>query len=113
LEFLTLLVAQIPTTKLLLVLTFRSEFTPPWKLHSHITQLTLNRLGKKQVEAIIEKVTADKALSAEVIEQIRVKTDGVPLFVEELTKNVLEADGVGAQRAVPLKTIPATLQEAL
>ena len=96
LEFLSLLIEQIPTTKLLLVLTFRPEFTPPWKPRSHISQLVLNRLGKKQVEAMIEKVAAGKALSAEVIEQIRVKTDGVPLFVEELTKSVVESgDGSG------------------
>ena len=88
LEFLTLLIEQIPTTKLLLVLTFRPEFTPPWKPRSHISQLVLNRLGQKQVEAMIEKVAAGQGLSAEVIEQIRVKTDGVPLFVEELTKSV-------------------------
>ena len=62
LEFLTLLIEQIPTTKLLLVLTFRPEFTPPWKPRSHISQLVLNRLGKKQVEAMIEKVTAGKEL---------------------------------------------------
>ena len=91
LEFLSLLIEQIPTTKLLLVLTFRPEFTPPWKPRSHISQLVLNRLGQKQVEAMIEKVAAGKELSAEVIEQIRVKTDGVPLFVEELTKSVVES----------------------
>ena len=104
---------QIPTTKLLLVLTFRPEFTSPWRLRSHITQLTLNRLGQRHVEAMIEKVAEGKALSAEVIEQIRTKTDGVPLFVEELTKSVIESVGVGVQHAVPLQTIPATLQEAL
>ena len=60
LEFLSLLIEQIPTTKLLLVLTFRPEFTPPWKPRSHISQLVLNRLGKKQVEAMIEKVAAGK-----------------------------------------------------
>ena len=97
LEFLSLLVEQIPTTKLLLVLTFRPEFTPPWKPRSHISQLVLNRLGKKQVEAMIEKVAESKNLSADVIEQIRVKTDGVPLFVEELTKNVIESvESVGS-----------------
>jgi class 3 adenylate cyclase/predicted ATPase len=118
LEFLTLLIEQIPTTKLLLVLTFRPEFTPPWKPRSHISQLVLNRLGKRQVEAMIEKVTAGKELSAEVIEQIRLKTDGVPLFVEELTKSVIESvESVGAMespRQAPLQlAIPATLQEAL
>jgi predicted ATPase/class 3 adenylate cyclase len=112
-EFLSLLIDQIPTTKLLLVLTFRPEFTPSWKSHSHISQLVLNRLGEKQAEAMIEKVTAGAELSAEVIDQIRIKTDGVPLFVEELTKAVLEAGGAGARRAAPLQIIPATLQEAL
>jgi predicted ATPase len=73
----------------------------------------LNRLGTKQVEAMIEKVTIGKALSAAVIAQIRVKTDGVPLFVEELTKAVLEAEGEGARSTEPLQMIPATLQEAL
>ena len=114
LEFLTLLVEQIPTTKLLLVLTFRPEFISPWRLRSHISQLTLNRLGQRHVEAMIEKVAEGKALSVEVIEQIRTRTDGVPLFVEELTKSVIESvESVGAQPAVPLQTIPATLQEAL
>ena len=95
LEFFTLLIEQIPTTKLLLILTFRPEFTPPWKLRSHVTQLMLNRLGKTQVEAMIEKVVEGRSLSAEVIEQIRAKTDGVPLFVEELTKSVVETIGTG------------------
>ena len=114
LEFLTLLIEQLPMANLLLVLTFRPEFTPPWKLRSHISQLVLNRLGKRQVEVMIEKVAESKNLSAEVIEQIRMKTDGVPLFIEELTKSVIEsATGGGAQYTVPLQTIPATLQEAL
>jgi predicted ATPase len=112
LEFLSLLIEQIPTTKLLLVLTFRPEFAPPWRPRSHISPLVLNRLGKKQVEAMIEKVTAGKALAADVVEQIRLKTDGAPLFVEELTKSVIET--VGAKHVSPLQwAIPATLQEAL
>jgi class 3 adenylate cyclase len=112
LEFLSLLIDQIPTTKLLLVMTFRPEFTPPWRPRSHISQLVLNRLGQKQVEAMIEKVAASKSLSTEVIEQICVKTDGVPLFVEEVTKSIVET--VGAYGRTPLQlTIPATLQEAL
>ena len=120
LEFLSLLIEQIPTTKLLLVLTFRPEFTPPWKSRSHLAQLVLNRLGKKQVEVMIEKVAVDRALPAEVIEQIRVKTDGVPLFVEELTKSVVESvreQEVGnrdqKRKSVETFGIPTTLQEAL
>jgi class 3 adenylate cyclase/predicted ATPase len=112
LEFLSLLIEQIPTTHLLLVLTFRPEFTPPWKPRSHISQLVLNRLGKKQSEAMIVQSAAGSTLSAEVIEQIRLKTDGVPLFVEELTKSVVET--VGEQSRSPLQlAIPASLQEAL
>src|SRR4029077_9097532 len=75
LEFLTLLIDQIPTTKLLLVLTFRPEFTPPWKPRAHLTPIVLSRLGKHQVAAMIEQVAAGKPLPAEVLEQIRVKTD--------------------------------------
>jgi class 3 adenylate cyclase len=101
LEFLSLLIEQIPTTHLLLVLTFRPEFTPPWKPRSHISQLVLNRLGKKQSEAMIVQSAAGSTLSAEVIEQIRLKTDGVPLFVEELTKSVVET--VGEQSRSPLQ----------
>src|SRR5262249_4371835 len=75
LEFLSLLIEQMPTTKLLLVLTFRPELSPPWKPRSHISQLVLNRLGKRQVEVMIEKVADRQSLLAEVIEQIRIKTD--------------------------------------
>jgi class 3 adenylate cyclase/predicted ATPase len=121
LEILSLLIEQLATTKLLLVLTFRPEFIPPWKPRSHISHLVLNRLGQKQVEAMIEKVAADQDLPAEIIEQIRLKTDGVPLFVEELTKSVIESIGsVGSIESIgsPHPTlrqlaIPATLQEAL
>ena len=84
----------MPTTRLLAVLTFRPEFTPPWGSRSYLSQLTLSRLGRPQVEAMVEKVTGGKALPAEVVQQIVSKTDGVPLFVEELTKMVLES-GLG------------------
>jgi predicted ATPase len=89
LELLTLFLAQAPTTRLLAVLTFRPEFIPPWRSHSHIAQLTLNRLGRPQVEDMVEKVTGGKTLPSEVLQQIVTKTDGVPLFVEELTKMVI------------------------
>jgi class 3 adenylate cyclase len=75
LEVLGVLLDQIPTTRLLTVLTFRPEFIPPWRPHSHITQLTLNRLGRQQVEAMVEQVTNGKALPAEVLQQIMAKTD--------------------------------------
>jgi TOMM system kinase/cyclase fusion protein len=121
LEFLSLLLEQVPTTRLLLLLTFRPDFSPPWTMFSHLTQLTLSRLGRKQVEVMVEKVTGGKALPAEVIQQLITKTDGVPLFVEELTKAVLESiesigsvESVGAQgRASRQLGIPVTLQDAL
>ena len=113
LELLTLLLNQVPTTRLLAVLTYRPEFTPPWGAHSYLSQLTLSRLGRSQVEMMVEKVTGGKALPVEIIQQIVSKTDGVPLFVEELTKSVVES--VGAQHATPLFQlgIPSTLQDAL
>src|SRR6185503_2567131 len=90
LEVLTLFLDQVPTTRLLALLTFRPEFMPPWGNRSHLSQLTLSRLGRSQVEAMVEQVTGGKALPSEVVQQIVAKTDGVPLFVEELTKMVLE-----------------------
>jgi class 3 adenylate cyclase/predicted ATPase len=115
LEVLTLLLEQIPTVQILTVLTCRPGFRPPWRPYSHLTQLTLSRLGRQQVESMVEQVTGGKALPAEVLHQIVAKTDGVPLFVEELTKMVVESIGpVGShgQAAVTLG-IPSTLQDAL
>ena len=70
LEVLTLFLDQVPTTRLLALLTFRPEFTPPWGNRSHLSQLTLSRLGRPQVEAMVEQVTGGKALPAEVVQQI-------------------------------------------
>ena len=128
LEVLTLFLEQIPTTRMFAMLTFRPDFTPPWHPRSYLTQLTLSRLGRPQVEAMIAQVTGGKALPSEVLRQIVAKTDGVPLFVEELTKMVVETlrgqgtgNGeqeekvVGAQPPVSFSGlgIPATLQDAL
>src|SRR5712692_7021745 len=120
LEFLHLCLDQVPTARMLALLTFRPEFTPPWGTHAHVTQITLGRLGRESVEAMVEKVTGGKALPAEVLQQIVNRTDGVPLFVEELTKMVLEsglvreADGhyelIGP---LPPLAIPTTLQDSL
>ncbi|HJY84450.1 MAG TPA: adenylate/guanylate cyclase domain-containing protein, partial [Candidatus Binatia bacterium] len=112
LEVLNLVVDQAPTARLYVLLTFRPEFTSPWGNRSHLSQMTLNRLGRSQVEAMVEQVTSGKALPPEVVQQIVAKTDGVPLFVEELTKTVIEA--VGATGRPPLHLeIPATLHESL
>jgi TOMM system kinase/cyclase fusion protein len=120
LELLTFLLAQVPTTRLLVVLTYRPEFTPSWGSHSYLSQLTLSRLGQPQVEEMVEKVTGGKALPKEVVRQIASKTDGVPLFVEELTKMVVESDLVTEVHGhyelsgpLPPLAIPSTLQDSL
>src|SRR6202008_4363620 len=86
LEVLDLAVAQAPTASLSGLLTFRPEFTPLWGNRRHLRQITLSRLELGQVEAMVECGTGGKALPPEVMRQIVAKTDGVPLFVEELTK---------------------------
>ena len=120
LDFLTLFLEQIPTSRLLAVLTFRPDFTPPWRPHSHIAQLTLNRLGRQPIEAMVEKLTAGKPFPREVVQQIVAKTDGVPLFIEELTKMMVEsgllkeANGHYELTGVlPPLAIPSTLQDSL
>ena len=120
LELLDRLLSQVPTTRLLVLLTFRPEFVPPWGAHSYMSHLTLSRLGQPQVNAMVERVTGGKALPDEVIEQIATKTDGVPLFVEELTKMVIESDLVRVVNGhyeltgpLPPLAIPSTLQDSL
>ena len=120
LEFLTLLVDQGPTTRILTLLTCRPEFQPPWGLRTHLTPMALQRLHQSQVEAMIARVTGGKALPPAVLQQIVTKTDGVPLFVEELTKTVLESDVVRETEEhyeltgpLPPLAIPATLHDSL
>jgi predicted ATPase len=120
LDFLTLFLEQIPTSRLLAVLTFRPDFTPPWRPHSHIAQLTLNRLGRQPIESMVEKLTAGKPFPREVVQQIVAKTDGVPLFVEELTKMMVESgllreasDHYELTGVLPPLAIPSTLQDSL
>jgi TOMM system kinase/cyclase fusion protein len=113
LELLGLLLAQVPTTRVLVLLTARPEFTPPWSSRTHLTPLTLARLPRTQAAEMIEKVTGGKPLPAEVRQQIVNKTDGVPLFVEELTKAVLESVGAYGRAPLPSILIPATLHDSL
>ena len=91
LELLGLIINQASTARLLTVLTCRPEFHPPWGPRSHFSHLTLNRLTRSQVAEMAQRVAGGRRLPAEVVEQIVTKTDGVPLFVEELTKAVLES----------------------
>jgi class 3 adenylate cyclase len=118
--FLSLVVDHAPTARLYGLYTFRPEFTPPWAGHAHLTSLALSRLSPSQVERMIEQVAGGKALPAEVRRHIVAKTDGVPLFVEELVKTLLASDLVQAEAdhyvvrgPLPPLAIPATLQDAL
>ena len=120
LELLSLLVDQGPTARILTLFTFRPDFSPPWTGRAHLTQLTVNRLPRRQAVEVIRQVAHGKVLPPEVVEQIVAKTDGVPLFVEELTKMVLES-GLLQERderyalTGPLHplAIPATLHDSL
>jgi len=120
LEFLSLLVDQGPTARILALWTFRPDFSPPWTGRSHVTQVMLPRLPRRQAVEMTSQVAHRKALPAEVIEQVVAKTDGVPLFVEELTKMVLES-GLLQEReereeltgSLPPLAIPATLHDSL
>jgi predicted ATPase len=90
-ESLDLLIDRVPSLRVLMILTFRPEFTPPWIGRPHVTMLTLNRLPRRQGAEIIAYVTGGKALPKEISDQIVDRTDGVPLFIEELTKTVVES----------------------
>jgi class 3 adenylate cyclase/predicted ATPase len=120
LELLGLFIDQAPTAPILHLLTFRPEFVPPWPTRSHMTPLTLHRLERPQVEAMIAPLTNGKTLPVEVLEHIVSKTDGVPLFVEELTKMLLEstllrqeADRYALTGPLATVTIPTTLYDSL
>ena len=120
LELLALLLDQVPTTRLFMVLTARPEFQPPWPSRAYVMTLTLNRLPRTQAELMVQQVTGDKAVPAEVLQQIVAKTDGVPLFVEELTKTVVESglltvvnNHYELSGPLPPLAIPATLQDSL
>jgi class 3 adenylate cyclase len=120
LELLDLAIERVRQLPVLALITFRQEFEPPWTGLHNVTTLTLGRLDQGHVRAMIEQVTAGRKLPAEVTEQIIGKTDGVPLFVEELTKTVLESGllveetgGYRLERPLPPLAIPATLQDSL
>jgi class 3 adenylate cyclase len=89
-------VNPIASLPVLLVITFRPEFEPPWIGQPHVTALTINRLTRHEVDAMIDRVAGNKLLSANLRQDIIERTDGIPLFVEEMTKAVLEAESQGA-----------------
>jgi class 3 adenylate cyclase/predicted ATPase len=120
LELLGLYIEQSPTVSMMNVLTYRTEFVPPWTTRSHMTPITLNRLERPEVEAMIGHQANGKAVPAEVVKHIVTKADGVPLYVEELTKSILELDYLHEETdrytlagSLSEVAIPATLQDSL
>jgi class 3 adenylate cyclase/tetratricopeptide (TPR) repeat protein len=120
LELLDLTVERVRQLPVLALFTFRPEFEPPWAGLPNVGTLTLGRLDRDDVENMVARVTGGRVLPAEVMKQIVAKTDGNPLFVEELTKTVLEAgilvenhDGYRLDGPLPPLAIPATLQDSL
>jgi class 3 adenylate cyclase/predicted ATPase len=120
LELLDLTVERMRQLPVLALFTFRPEFEPPWVGSPNVGTLTLGRLDRSNVESMVVRVTGGRMLPAEVTEQIVVKTDGNPLFVEELTKAVLEAgilvedaEGYRLDGPLPPLAIPATLHDSL
>jgi DNA-binding NtrC family response regulator/class 3 adenylate cyclase/predicted ATPase len=117
-ELLDRLVEQVPTARMLVLLTFRPEFTPPWPARSHTTHIVLGRLGRRHAEDMAVAVARGTALPDGILRQVADRADGIPLFVEELTKATLEAVATaerGETSPEPLRrlAVPATLHDSL
>ena len=119
-ELLTLTIERMQTLPVLLVISFRPDYQPPWTGLSHVTALALNRLGRRKRAKLVEHITGGKSLPPELLEKIVDRTDGVPLFVEELTKALLESeqlhedpDRYVLEQPMQQLAIPTTLQDSL
>ena len=93
------IVDRVRSLPVLLIVTFRPEFDPPWLGRPYVTALTINRLAERDISAMIDRVVGNKLLPANIRQDIIERTDGIPLFVEEMTKAVLEAGSEGAGTA--------------
>jgi DNA-binding response OmpR family regulator/class 3 adenylate cyclase/predicted ATPase len=120
LELLTQLVEMIPKLPVMLLITARPEFSPPWPVYAHMTCITLARLSREDAGLLVDRVVGGKTLPKQVVSQILAQTDGVPLFIEELTKSLLEAgflregrDGYEMIGPYPSQTVPKTLLGSL
>jgi class 3 adenylate cyclase len=118
LEALSRIADRLQNIRVLLVVTSRPEFDPPWIRRSYVTALNINRLARRDIEAMIDRVVGNKVLSASVRDDIIERTDGIPLFVEEMTKAVLEAEAGEASRVAAVvpssrRAVPATLHASL
>jgi len=116
-ELLDLMIERVRILRVLLILTFRPEFEPSWTGQEQVNVLALNRLDRRDRIALVEQTAGGKSLPYEVVAQIADRADGVPLFVEELTKSVLEsgvlreeADRYVLDRALPAFAIPTSLR---
>ncbi len=119
-ELLTLTIERLQTLPVLLVITFRQDYQPPWSGQPHVTMLTLNRLSQRERATLVGHITGGKELPPGLLDQIVERTDGVPLFVEELTKALLESeqlhedhDRYVLERPIQQLAIPTTLQASL
>jgi class 3 adenylate cyclase/predicted ATPase len=119
LELVGRIVDRIEGLRVLLLITFRPEFEPPWIGLPHVTAVTINRLGRRDVDAVIDRLVGNKFLAPDIREDLIERTDGIPLFIEEMTKAVLEAENEEDVRrttaAIPTAKleIPATLHASL
>jgi class 3 adenylate cyclase/predicted ATPase len=120
LELLAMEIEQSRSSRILMLITARPEFSPPWSDYLHITTFNLNRFSRSLANAMVARVARGKALPDEVRDQIVEKTDGVPLFVEELTKTVLESEWLEERGGsyeltgpLPSLAIPSTLNDSL
>ena len=120
LDLLDLTISRVQQLPVLVIITFRPEFVPPWTGYTHGTTLALNRFARSLVGQMVERITVGKPIPVEVVQQIIEKTDGVPLFVEELTKTILESGQLVEESSRydlsgPLSeiTVPATLHDSL
>jgi class 3 adenylate cyclase/tetratricopeptide (TPR) repeat protein len=119
-ELLQLLVPEVHRRPVLLIVTHRPEYTPSWETLAHVTIIALNRLGRSQGAALVGAVAKGRALPPVVLDEILARTDGVPLFVEEVTRSVLESgllreagDGYALQGPLTALAIPASLRDSL
>src|SRR5215831_7530374 len=107
LELVSRTVDRLRTLRALLIVTFRPEFDPPWVGRPYVTALTINRLADREAGAMIDGLVANKLIPASIQQNIIERTDGIPLFIEEMTKAVLEADShSAAERAVAAAPSP-------
>ena len=120
LDLVDMLMAQTPTIPMLLIMTCRSEFQLPWTMRSSLTYLTLTRLSREHIASMVAHLTGGKEVPDELLDHLIRQTDGVPLFIEELTKTVLESEvlvetdeGYTLSQPISALSIPMTLHDAL